>query len=165
MENISIWWRHHAVLHSTVLSPPLRHLGFYCHTLTLTHWGRVTHICLGNLTIIGPDNGLSPGRWQAIIWTNAGIMLIGTSGTNFSEMLIKIQTFSLKKIHLKMLSVKCCSFRLDLNVLRQILDRLSFIVTEPGHDNFIALLAWLAEDNLSHQCSLFLIPVVLWHYA
>ena len=43
----------------------------------LTHRGRVTHICVGNLTIIGSDNGLSPGRRQAIIWTNAGILLIG----------------------------------------------------------------------------------------
>ena len=51
----------------------------------LTHWGRVTHICVGNLTIIGSDNGLSPGRRQAIIWTNAGILLIGPLGTNFSE--------------------------------------------------------------------------------
>ena len=33
----------------------------------ITHWGPVTHICVGNLTIIGPDNGLSPGRRQAII--------------------------------------------------------------------------------------------------
>ena len=39
----------------------------------LTHWGRVTHIYVSNLTIIGSDNGLSPGRRQAIIWTNAGI--------------------------------------------------------------------------------------------
>ena len=42
----------------------------------LTHWGRVTHICVGKLTIIGSGNGLSPGRRQAIIWTNAGILLI-----------------------------------------------------------------------------------------
>ena len=34
---------------------------------SLTHWGRVMHICVGNLTIIGSDNGLSPGRHQAII--------------------------------------------------------------------------------------------------
>ena len=33
----------------------------------LTHWGRVTHIYVANLTIIGSDNGLSPGRRQAII--------------------------------------------------------------------------------------------------
>ena len=83
----------------------------------LTHWGRVTHICLGKLTTIGSDNGLSPERRQAIIWTNAGILLIGPLGTNFSEILIEIQTFSLKKIHLKMSSAKCCSFRLGLNVL------------------------------------------------
>ena len=63
-----------------------------------THWGRVTHICVGKLTIIGSDNGLSPGRRQVIIWTNAGILLIGPLGTKFSEMLIAIDTFSFKCI-------------------------------------------------------------------
>ena len=53
----------------------------------LTHWGRVTHICVSKLTIIVSDNGLSPDRSQAIIWTNAGILLIGPLGTNFSEIL------------------------------------------------------------------------------
>ena len=85
----------------------------------LTHWGRVTHICVGKLTIIGSDNGLSPEGRQAIIWTNAGILLIGPLGTNFSEILIKIQTFSSKKIRLKMSSAKCCSFRAGLNVLNR----------------------------------------------
>ena len=83
----------------------------------LTHWGRVTHICVGNLTIIGPDNGLPPGRRQAIIWTNAGILLIGPWGTNFSEILIGIHTFSFKKINLKMSSAKWRPFCLGLNVL------------------------------------------------
>ena len=32
----------------------------------LTHWGRVTHICISNLTIIGSNNGLFPDRCQAI---------------------------------------------------------------------------------------------------
>ena len=50
-----------------------------------------------NLTIIGPDNGLSPGRRQAIIWTNAGILLIGPWGTNFSEILIGIHAFHSRK--------------------------------------------------------------------
>ena len=77
----------------------------------------MTHICVGKLTIIGSDNGLSPEQRQAIIWTNAGILVTGPLGTNFSEILIEIQTFSLKKIRLKMLSAKCCSFRLGLNVL------------------------------------------------
>ena len=47
----------------------------------------MTHICFVNLTIIGSDHGLSPGRRQAITWSNVGILLIGTRGTNFSEML------------------------------------------------------------------------------
>ena len=85
--------------------------------LLLTHWGRVTHICVSELTIIGPDNGLSPGRRQAIIWTNAGILLIGPLGTNFNEILIEIHTFSFKKMHLKMSSAKWRPFCLGLNVL------------------------------------------------
>ena len=72
----------------------------------LTHWGRVTHICIGKLTIIGSDNGLLPGRRQAIIWPNAGILSTGPLGTNFSEILIEINTFSFKKMHLKMSSGK-----------------------------------------------------------
>ena len=71
---------------------------------SLTHWGRVTHICVGNLTIIGSDNGLSPGRRQAIIRTNAWILLIGPLGTNFSEILVGNQTFAFRKMHLKMSS-------------------------------------------------------------
>ena len=41
-----------------------------------SHWGRVTHICISKLPIIDSDNGLLPGRHQAIIWTNAGKLLI-----------------------------------------------------------------------------------------
>ena len=52
----------------------------------------MTHICVGKLTIIGLDNGLSPGRRQAIIQTNAGILLIGPLGTNLSEILSEIHT-------------------------------------------------------------------------
>ena len=53
----------------------------------------MTHICIGNLTNFGSDNGLWPGRRQAVIWTNAGILLIGPLETNFNEILIEIQTF------------------------------------------------------------------------
>ena len=84
----------------------------------LTHWGRVTHICVSKLIIIGSDNGLSPGRRQAIIWTNAGILLIGPLATNFSEILIEIYTFSFKKMHLKMSSGKWWPSCLCLNVLK-----------------------------------------------
>ena len=78
----------------------------------------MTHICVGNLTIIGSDNGLSSGRRQAIIWTNAGILLIKPLGTNFSEDLIKILTFSFTKMRLKVSSAKWRQFCLGLNVLK-----------------------------------------------
>ena len=84
----------------------------------LTHLGRATHICVSELTIIGSDNGLSPDRRQAIICTNAGILLIRTLGTSFSEILSTIHTFSFKKMHLKMSSAKCRLFRLSLNELK-----------------------------------------------
>ena len=132
--------------------------------LPLTHWGRVTHICVKfkfkiqkyfiascltvssvhnnsqwyntsstfdpnwvynsdiisrKLTIIGSDNGMSLAQHQAIIWTNAGILLIGSLGTKFSEILIEMQTFSLKKTHLKM-SGKRRPFCLGLNALSEI---------------------------------------------
>ena len=71
------------------------------------------------LTIIGPDNGLSPGRRQAIILTNAGILLIGTLRTNFNEILIGIHAFKFKKMRLKMSSAKWRPFCLGLNVIDQ----------------------------------------------
>ena len=77
----------------------------------------MTHIYICNLTIIGSYNGLLPGRGQAIIWTNAKILLIGTVGTNFSEILIDIHTFSFNKMHLKVSSVKRWTFCLGLNEL------------------------------------------------
>ena len=57
------------------------------------------YICVSKLTIIGSDNGLLPGPRQAIIWTNAGILLIQTLGTNFSEILSEINSFLFKKMH------------------------------------------------------------------
>ena len=88
----------------------------YTTMFVLTH--RVMHICVGKLTIIGSDNGLLPGWHQAIIWTNAGALLIGPFGTNFSELLIAIETFSFKKMHLKISSAKWRPFCLGLNVLK-----------------------------------------------
>ena len=94
---------------------------------TLTHWGRVTHICVGKLSIIGSDNGSSPGRRQAIIWTNAVILLVGHVGTNFSENWNGIETFSIKEMHLKMSSAKWRLFGLGLNELR---DNYIYIYTD-----------------------------------
>ena len=74
-------------------------------------------MCVGNLTIISSDNGLSPGQPQAIIWTNAGILIIGPMATNSNWILIKMQQFSFKKMFLKMSSAKFHSFCLGLSVL------------------------------------------------
>ena len=63
-----------------------------------------------NLPIIISVNGFSLVRHQAIIWTNTGILLIGPLRTNFSEIWIKIQHFSVKQMHLKMSSAKWMSF-------------------------------------------------------
>ena len=80
----------------------------------------MTHICAGNLTITGSDNGLSPGRRQAMIWTNAGILSIGPLGTNFcfhSDMKFQseFKHFSFKKMHFKVSSAKWRPFYLGLN--------------------------------------------------
>ena len=115
-------WRNGRNLFSHFSDPPL----LVC---SLTHWGRVTHICVNKIIIIGSNNGLSPGQRQAIIWTNAGILLIGSLGTNFSEISTKIRTFSFKKMHLKMLSGKWQPFCLGLNVLNWTLDHVVHIET------------------------------------
>ena len=88
----------------------------FCTTQILTHWGRVTHICIGNLTIIGSDNGLAPDRRQTIIWTIAGILLIGPLGKKFSEISIGIYIFSFKKMDLNMSSGKWRPSCLSLKV-------------------------------------------------
>ena len=82
----------------------------WCHQLTAI-------TCINKLTIIGSGHGFSAGWCQAIIWTNAGILVIGPLGTHFSEPLIKIYTFSFKKMHLKMPSGKWWLFCLGLNML------------------------------------------------
>ena len=91
------------------------------------------HICVGNLTIIGSDNGLAPHRRQAIIWTNAEILLIGHIGANFSEISTKILTFSFKKMRLKASSAKWRPFCLSLNVLIMSYASLDMINIGPGN--------------------------------
>ena len=84
----------------------IRLFALHSARLMLTHWARVTYICVSELTIIGSDTGLAPSRRQTIIWAIIGILLIGPLGTNIREILIGIQIFSFKKIHLKMSSAK-----------------------------------------------------------
>ena len=85
------------------------------------------HICITRVSI-GSDNGLAPNRRQAIIWTNAGLLSIGPLVTNFSEILIKIQNFSLTKMHLKISSAKWRTFCPESNIVawHSILGRYTF---------------------------------------
>ena len=111
----------------------------------LTHSGRVTHICVGNLAIIG---------WrQAIIWTNAGILTIGPFGTNFSEILIDILTLSFKKMSLKVSSAKWRPFCLGLNVLMFSRNHyhIANIYADTGGRQ---LLAVSPVDQFSYSCGL-----------
>ena len=95
---------------------------YFCHTEMKKHWPwhfnllrpSNTYICISDLTIIVSDKVLSPGRRQAIIWITVGMLLIGK---NFSEIIMEIHTSTLKKMQLKMLSVKRWPFCLSLNVL------------------------------------------------
>ena len=86
------------------------------HVNASADWGRVTHICVSKITIIGSNNGLPPGRRQAIIWTNAGILLSGPLGTKFSGILVEMHIFWFTKMHLKMSSGKWRPFYVGLNV-------------------------------------------------
>ena len=110
------------------------------YTNLLTHSGRMIGICVGYLTIIGSDNGLSPHRRQAIIWTNAGILLIGPLGTIFGEILSKILTFSFTQMHLKLSSAK--RQPVCLNVLTK-----SVLFTVPMDDPALREMAEYMEAN------------------
>ena len=66
-------------------------------------------MCVGNLTIVGSDNGLSPGRRQAIIWTNI-------ANWTFKKQIL-VEIFPFTKMHLKVSSALWRSFCLGINVL------------------------------------------------
>ena len=122
------------------------------YPMILTHWGRVTHICVSRLTITGSDNGLSLERRQAIIWTNAGILLIGPLGTNFSEILIEILIFSFKKMCLKVSSVKKRPFCLGPQCVKETTDftdkRILHTWAGPDLDDTFPSYVWALSDTL-----------------
>ena len=100
-------------------------MAYTSEDLVLLHINKITmHLnsssdtkCVSKL-IFGSDNGMSPGRWQAIIWANAGILSNRTSGANFDEILSEMYAFSFTNMHLKMYSAKMAAIYLNLNVLR-----------------------------------------------
>ena len=113
---------------------------WYC-PCTLTHWGRVTHICIGKLTIIGWDNGLSPGRRQAIYlnqcWNIVNLTLRSKLQWNFNRNSnIFIQENALENVVSQMVSI--C---LGLNVLR----------VNPSSTDHVNLLKTTTQINQTQQ--------------
>ena len=68
--NTLIWWKPGS--RKCIKITRIHRSAVYNINVLLTHWGRMTRICVIKLSIIVADNGLSPDRHQAIIWTNAG---------------------------------------------------------------------------------------------
>ena len=120
--------------------------------VVLTHCSLEMHICVSKLTIIGSDNGLSHGRRQALIWTNTGILFIGTLG-NFSEILSEIHTFAFKNIRLKKSSAKWRPFCLGLNELTHCSLEMPYVDTDLGqHWIRYWLVAWQHQAiNPNHR--------------
>ena len=89
-----------------------------CFCVILTQWGRWVsiHTSIPSV-IIGSDNGMSPARCQAIIWTNAALLSIRPWGIKVSEFVIESETFSFKNMRLKISSAKLRTSCLGLNVL------------------------------------------------
>ena len=113
----------------------------------LFNWGRVTHIYDGNRNIIDSDSGLSPGQHQAIIYTNADILLIGPLGTDFSEIVLLIYTFSFKKIHFvyemaAILSRPPCVHQMFTNNVTVLLYKVNLVVCAYNFPNNIKCLLW-----------------------
>ena len=95
----------------------------------------MTHICIGKLTIIGSDNGLSPDRRQAIICTNAGILSIRTIGTNFSEILSKTHVF------------------IQENTFENVVWKMAAVLSRPQYVNMMVYAQKKACQRLfSHNC-------------
>ena len=109
--------------------------------------GLTVSIWVSKLTTIGSDSGLSPKWRQAIIRTNAGILLMGPLRTNFSEILIKICSFSFRKMHLKMSSVKCWPFCLSLSVLKCCMYSWDILLSDEQKGNWKSLIL----KNLPHH--------------
>ena len=81
-----------------------------------TNWGRVTHIYVSELIIIGSVYSLAPERRQAIIWTNVR-NIIDWNLRNKLQWNLERNSYILIKMHLKTSSAKWRPFCLGLSTL------------------------------------------------
>ena len=101
-------WRHRNVCDSKWKISP----GWWFNFMLLINSSpHVPHICASvNWASIGPGNGLSPVRRQAITWTNTDLLSIGPLGTNYRGIGFRIQNCSFMKMHMKTSSSKLRPF-------------------------------------------------------
>ena len=74
------------------------------------------HDAYMNSVCIDPGSGLSPDRYQAIIWTNVALLPIEPFKVHSSKIVITIWTFSVKNMLFRMCP-KCRTFYSGINVL------------------------------------------------
>ena len=100
-----------------------------------------TYIAWTTMVIyITSGNGLSPVRRQAINWTSAGLLSIALLGTNFSEIRVRILSFSFKNVHLKLSSVKMAAVLSRGRWVNLVVLKYSCLSTKSININIIALL-------------------------
>ena len=107
-----------------------------------------TSMCVSKLTIICSDIGLSR---QAIIWTNAGKLLIQNLGTNFSEISSEINILSFKNMYMNMSSAKWRQFYICLNVLRHLTQKHNSIIFMRTKSAPWLLMPWLIWPPRYHN--------------
>ena len=115
--------------------------------MLLTHWGRVTHKGINKLIITGSDNDLCFAWCQAIIWGNAGILLILPLGTNFSELLIGIYKFCIQENAFKNVVLKMAAICLGLNVLTLLCDVVNWHSSKMTTPVLGWLIGWLLDKR------------------
>ena len=127
------------------LRPREFHVCLNQNSMAVILWGRVTHKCVSKLTIIGSDNGLAS--------TDDWILLCRTLGIHFSEILMEINKFSFKKMHLKLSPAKWRLIRLGLNEWLPWDLTMYIYVGDPGHHWVrLWLVACPAPSHYLTQC-------------
>ena len=131
--------------------PPNNSLYSLGQMASLTYWVWMTHKCVSKLTMIGSDNGLSPGRRQVIIWANVWISLNRPMGTNFSEIMIEICKFPFKNMNWNLSSGNWRPFCLGLNVLIPVIEyavfRPAWFVTYPVPSHYLHLYRLIVDPK------------------
>ena len=144
-------------------------LGMFCAQVLLSDLPLVLHICVSELGKYCSGNGLLPVQHQAITWTNAGLLLIGPLGTNFSEIQIKMQLFSFTKMHLNLSAEKWWPFCPGGDELTHSGWVMHICISDKGHywsSNglylFEAIVNVIATDGLVTQVARASVVMVYW---